>query len=554
MLNISYKLLHRLTVQDDGPSHELLDLIRTIFDVTVADGRLRHSEQARQNLLKVLAGHSYAKAIFPLCHFLSVSAQKGVALYHWFAMPQPVTARSLELGLQSTASPLIGRHQKTTSEVIRHNQTFDVNLAHIAKHSALLDLILEVIGYDQLEAFYNHLATAKSGQDVTTVSNDISREMYHFLKNHMATASAEKKARSLRDFLAARYGVNQTVGVSDIDDELIFDFWIQFSLDADSKFRLYSNCVQSWMIFRHAIRAATISRFQHESSLEALNEQGQAILDRIDHHTAQTMFDDAGENAPVGSQLSKISPAELQTIKLITTTEHDQLAQFLDFSDDGPGLILTILRVATFGPVQARLIEASRQKKNQLHAMDSTVHPAAYDMVIDQIKLLNNTMKGLAEAAAFSLYLARSPAFVYAALSLADANEQKAIQDTGAHVRAGLTGPVDEQKLVEQISVTLLDTAHDVMPLLFRRLQQAKKKFRRKGLGKLPKKNVETWTAELANGIEILSRITPTLNRLLNNKSATIINQLGTPSLQSRCIADRELFFDHFRQIYGQTS
>ena len=554
MFNISYKLLHRMTVQDDGPSPELLDLIRTIFDDTVADGRLRHSEQARQNLLKVLAGHSYAKVIFPLCHFLSVSAQKGIALYHWFAMPQPVTMRSLELGLQSAASPLVGRHQKTTSEVIRHNQAFDVNLAHIAKHSALLDLILEVIGYDQLEAFYNRLAKAKSRQDVTIVSNDISREMYHFLKNHMTTASAEKKARSLRDFLVARYGADHTVDVSDIDDKLIVDFWIQFSLDADSKFRLYSNCVQNWLRFRRALRAATNSRFQHESSLEALNEHGQAELDRIDHQTSQTMFDDVGDDALVGSQLSKISPAELQTIKLITNTEYDQIAQFLDFGDDGPALIVTILRLTTFGPIQARLIEASRQKKSQPHPMDSTVYPTAYDMVIDQIKLLNNTTAGLAEAAAFSLYLARSPAFVYAALSLADANEQKAMRDAGEHVRSSLTGPIDEQKLVEQISVTLLDTAQDVMPLLFRRLQQAKKKFRRKGLGKLPTKDVETWTAELANGIEILSRIAPPLNRLLNNNLATITSQTGAPSLQSHCITDRELFFDHFRQIYGQTS
>jgi hypothetical protein len=212
------------------------------------------------------------------------------------------------------------------------------------------------------------------------------------------------------------------------------------------------------------------------------------------------------------------------------------------------------LRLATFGPVQARLIEASRQKKSQPHPMDSNVHPTAYDMVIDQIKLLNNTTAGLAEAAAFSLYLARSPAFVYAALSLADANEQKAMRDAGEHVRSSLTGPIDEQKLVEQISVTLLDTAQDVMPLLFRRLQQAKKKFRRKGLGKLPTKDVETWTAELANGIEILSRIAPPLNRLLNNNLATITSQTGAPSLQSHCITDRELFFDHFRQIYGQTS
>jgi len=554
MSDISYKLLHRMTVQDDGPSHELLDLVRTIFDNTVADGRPRHSEQARQNLLKVLAGHRYAKVIFPVCHFLSVSAQNGVALYHWFAMSQPVTARSLGQGLQSAVSTPVGRRHQTIIEASHHTQTFDVNLVHIARHSALLDLILEVIGYDQLEAFYNRLATAKNRHDVTAISNDISREMYHFLKDHMATASAEKKAKSLRDFVAARYGQDHRISVSDIDDELIVDFWIQVSLDTDSKFRLYTNCVQNWVTFRHAIRAATSNQFQQEASLDALNEQGQAALDRIDQQTAETMFDDASDDALIGSQLGKISPAELQMIKLVNATEHDQIAKLLDFGDDGPALIITILRLVTFGPVQARLIEASRQKKNQLNAMDGFVDTTAYDVAIDQIKQLHDTIQGLAEAAAFSLYLARSPAFVYAALPLADATEQKAMRDVGAIVRSRVTGPIDEQELIEQISAALLDSAPDVMPLLLHRLQQARKKFRRKGLGKLPTEDVETWTAELANGIEILSRLAPPLNRLVSNNPAIVTAQSNTRSLQSRCIADRDLFFDHFRQIYGQTA
>ena len=543
-----------MTVQDDGPSHELLDLIRTIFDNTVADGRPRHSDQARQNLLKVLAGHSYAKVIFPLCHFLSFSAQNGVALYHWFAMSQPVTAHSLGQGLKSAASTPASARPQTIAEDSHRNQTFDVNLFHIAKHSALLDLILEIIGYDQLEAFYNRLAKAKNRQDVTAISNEISREIYHFLKNHMATASAEKKARSLRDFLAARYGANHPISVNDIDNELIVDFWIQFSLDADSKFRLYTNCVQNWVTFRHAIRAATRNQFQQETSLDALSEQGQAALDQIDQQTAKTMFDDASDDVPIGSQLGKISSAELQTIKLVTVTEQGHIAQLLEFGDDGPALIVTILRLVTFGPVQARLIEALRQKKNQLNTMDGIVDTSAYDVAIGQIKQLHDTLEGLAKAATFSLYLARSPAFVYAALPLADVTEQKAMRDVGVDVRSRLTGPVDEQELVAQISATLLDTTPDVMPLLLHRLQQAKKKFRRKGLGKLPTEDVETWTAELANGIEILSRLAPPLNRLVSNNPAIITAQSGTPSLQSLCVADRDLFFDHFRQIYGQIS
>ena len=554
MSNISYKLLHRMTVQDDGPSHELLDLVRTIFDNTVADGRPRHSEQARQNLLKVLAGHSYAKVIFPICQFLSVSSQNGVALYHWFAMSQPMTARSLRQGLQSAACTPVSGCPQTIAEVRQGKGIFELNLVHIAKHSALLDLILEIIGYDQLEAFYNSLATAKNRQDVTTISNDISREIYHFLKNHVATASAEKKARSLRDFLAARFGADHSISVSDIDDELIADFWIQFSLDADSKFRLYSHCVQNWLRFRHAIRVGTSNQFQQEASLDALNEHGQTALDQIDQKTGKTMFDDASDDDLIRSQLSKISPARLQTIKLVTATEHDQITQLIDFGDDGPALILTILRLVTFGPVQARLIEALRQKKNQTNTMDDIEDTAAYDMAIEKIKQLHDTIGGLAEAAAFSLCLARSPAFIYAAMSLADAAEQKAIRDVGAIVRSRLTTPIDEKELIEQINAALLDTAPDVMPCLLRRLQQAKKKFRRKGLGKLPTEDVETWTAELAKGVEILSRLAPPLNRLVSNNPAMITAQSNTPSLQSRFITDRDLFFDHFRQIYGQTA
>ena len=139
-------------------------------------------------------------------------------------------------------------------------------------------------------------------------------------------------------------------------------------------------------------------------------------------------------------------------------------------------------------------------------------------------------------------------------MSLADAAEQKAIRDVGAIVRSRLTPPIDEKELIEQINAALLDTAPDVMPCLLHRLQQAKKKFRRKGLGKLPTEDVETWTAELAKGIEILSRLAPPLNRLVSNNPAMITAQSNTPSLQSRFITDRDLFFDHFRQIYGQTA
>ena len=274
------------------------------------------------------------------------------------------------------------------------------------------------------------------------------------------------------------------------------------------------------------------------------------ILDRVNVQLRPEHFYDPLHMQIFEAATRLIGRAQLANPVTLKTFFHDHAG----FGDDGPALIVTILRLITFGPVQARLIEASRQKKTQLNVMDGFVDTTAYEVAIDQIKQLHDTIQGLAEAAAFSLYLARSPAFVYAALPLADATEQKAMRDVGAIVRSRLAAPIDEQELIEQISAALLDTAPDIMPNLLQRLQQSKKKFRRKGLGKLPTEDVETWTAELADGIEILSRLAPPLNRLFSNNPAISTAQSNTPSLQSRCIADRDLFFGHLRQIYGQTA
>ena len=51
MSNISFKLLHKLALQDDGPSNTLRALLTSTLEITTADGQPRHSEQAQQNLI-----------------------------------------------------------------------------------------------------------------------------------------------------------------------------------------------------------------------------------------------------------------------------------------------------------------------------------------------------------------------------------------------------------------------------------------------------------------------------------------------------------------------
>ena len=119
----------------------------------------------------------------------------------------------------------------------------------------------------------------------------------------------------------------------------------------------------------------------------------------------------------------------------------------------------------------------------------------------DHIKTLSDTIHGLTEAAAFSLYLARSSTFIYAGVPLANTQEQEALSFASAKIRASLTEPMDEILLAEKISAELLEKLPKIMPVFFARLQQARKRFRRKGLGKLPNGDLKTWIGELTNGM-----------------------------------------------------
>jgi hypothetical protein len=106
MPNISYKLLHKLALQSDGPSSFLMAVLTGIIESTAIDGRARHGVLAQQNLITSIASHSYAKILFPLCHFMVAGARYHVPLYQWFRMPQPMTASSIAACFCEADSPI----------------------------------------------------------------------------------------------------------------------------------------------------------------------------------------------------------------------------------------------------------------------------------------------------------------------------------------------------------------------------------------------------------------------------------------------------------------
>ena len=113
---------------------------------------------------------------------------------------------------------------------------------------------------------------------------------------------------------------------------------------------------------------------------------------------------------------------------------------------------------------------------------------------------------------------------------------------------------MDEILLAEKISAELLEKLPQIMPVFFAGLQQARKRFRRKGLGKLPNGDRKAWIGELTTGIEVLSDVAPLLNRLTSANLVLENHHTNQPTLKSCFAEDRDIFFAQFRQIYGHAS
>ena len=117
-----------------------------------------HSEQAQQNLIKVIASHSYAKVVFLLPLHGRCRATKNSTLllvHHDSTNDCHGLANSLRsAGDQISPDNHTNMENQFLVTIASGNYKFDVNLGHIAKYSALFDLIRNY-WLEELEILYN---------------------------------------------------------------------------------------------------------------------------------------------------------------------------------------------------------------------------------------------------------------------------------------------------------------------------------------------------------------------------------------------------------------
>ena len=549
----------------DGPSEEFSSLLRNLFEVSCANGELRHSRASEVALMKVIAGHSYSKVAFGLCHFLALSSSLAIPLYTWFVLPsRPSSAYFTNylhsIIVKSSLRSNFTFENKNTIQFRSDNKNYRVNLNYIVRHLALLDLVLEVVGFSKFETFYIELGNSKDLETISSISNKISKLLYDYLKLNFPTQRNQLKAKSMQDFILKHRDASdkQEVCLEDIDDELILSFWLSTSSESNSNFRLYQSCVFSWVNFRKSIRQKLFEYSKSELSLEALNEVGF----QLDQEKAIGRYEETSDLRDVEQLLNDLDPKGSRTVKLINGVEFEAVSPMATLGDEASNLMLTVLRLHTFSPIQSRLIEFSRKKKDQvfMEGIIKEIKSSCFDKNLYQIASvkindINAKLQGIAYSAAYSLFQAKSHSFILILPRIAEKHELEVFSSRIRSEYNDVTLLSVTDKKFETVSNNIFNEAQKIFPQTLEKLKNAKKKFRRKGLDKIPNTGKEKWINELVSGVEILVELVNFIDNFQKNNPLN--NQSNGTTLMKKAEencwfkTDIQIFSEQFSKIYG---
>ena len=556
------------------PSEYLLNCLRAVDEATAGNGEPAYLPDTISQLITKIAGRSYGPLLFRTVHVMSAAAIQGFRLDQLLVTQLPLTSRSARRLLFSeaaAASRFLGARDGILefAEPTSGKTVFKLHSRQVPLATACLEFLVEALGFECLHNRFNELADDHGSARRKTVAKDLSARLYTFLGEHLPQVAERNMARLLADHLEAEIGAPRFVA-EDIDDQLILDFWIEKSGDDTLSFRLFGTAARAWLSFRENLIHARSDAFDVPLSLTTTYEDED--LDRLSHLAISSAPDeDDGATSPDLGQLVGDAPiptswlADLQRppcsdIKFLTKTELAKLSVPALSGSAGRGLVLTCLRLAAFGPLQNRLVQASRSGRVDNDDIDREIAALgdnSYGGLLDEWRALEVTVGDVATTAFFRLWEAGSPViFEYLAQHGDDSTRQE-MAAIAAELQRQMAGEdADEEpvsKLAERVLARIDNLPSDSPTARTRQnMKRVSQSYRRQGL-RSADKVTETGADDAASTEAATDRLHALAcggDRLLKLARHLASLNRPDPALESRGADDLVVFTRHFSQLH----
>ena len=488
------------------PSEYFLNCLRSVGEATAGNGSPAYQPDTISQLITTIAGRAYGPLLFRSVHVMSAAAAQNMELYQLLVTAHPLTARHasrLLFAATTDPPPTLVRHdgmlefREPGSDVT----VFKLTGGQVPLAVACLEFLVEALGFDCLHNAFLDLTNDHGSARRKAVTKELSARLYNFLGEHLPQMAERTMARLLSEHLVTKVGAPRFTA-EDIDDELILDFWVENSGDNTLSFRLFGTAAKAWMAFRDSLIYSQGDAFGVHVSLTASFEDED--LDRLSQLAISRAPDAEDDNDTISPDLGQLvgeaaTPTgwifDLQrppcsAIKFLTKTELAQLSVPALAGAAGHDLVLTCLRLATFGPVQNRLVQASRGGdvvKGDIEREMGGISETVYEDYLAAWRELSATVENIATTAFLRLWDVRNPAiFDYLSRCGDDETRQEmAAIATDLKERMAPMGADDDP--VGQLALLVLDRIDNLpsdSPLSNQRkhMKRVAQSYRRQGL------------------------------------------------------------------------
>ena len=281
---------------------------------------------------------------------------------------------------------------------------FEVRFGRMASLAAMMELLVSTLGYSVLADALDPLSQPVLARGaVSEAARNLARRLYAWLGNHLPAAQAQRKFHAMTEFLEQTLGADFTG--DDIDDETVLRFWLRQlggragePSDANPDFRGYRNTFLAFLALSRVLAdGAEIGRFERFVPIGSDFEAGE-----IDPAADATPTESFNEEDP----LARLQEEPAVTVKALNRRELALLCLPVGESDGVRRLPRSYLRAECFGPVQNRLSQGLRRKKEpaELEAIAAAGPESGYGAWIETLETTGAHVRRVAKACLYVLH------------------------------------------------------------------------------------------------------------------------------------------------------
>ena len=398
---------------EEGKSGELIAAFQALQETTVDDGP-KYTPKTCRELARAIACRNYGKCMLELAYLFVIAGacdRRGGQFESFFWESGPARASAFR-GYIQESEPFPPGIRRTDGGVTveTDEEVFTITYGRMPFLSAFVEFLMTTIGYDVLAELTEPLqGPVPPRAAIGEAANGIARQLYDYLREHLPSAHAQRKAHLLIDFVNNRQGGRSRP--DDVDDDALLAFWLDQSSDADvgGDYRTYQSVFQTGVELR-LLMAHALDKYRMSGARSIGTDVEAGEIDPGDIEDAAEILDS------VTMPLQALSEPPLDAVKFLNGRETEIASEVAL----GPGIAIplaqSVFRNAVFGRAQSRITNALRHKRVTAELLTDaaeTDYPARFQDYRDFCERLERSMLAVLHV----LTVARRPEAIELAIS-----------------------------------------------------------------------------------------------------------------------------------------